>query len=100
MKEIFKKHLYDAAEKRIKQQNFNFNSLTSINLKAFIDSGVDKMSDSDLADANRKSLAEINLVKLIDAMAKEGIKRSLTESLDSKTFSDARFSLCPLWPFC
>jgi len=100
MKEQFNDRLFAAAERRARQLNFKFTKIATGDLKTFISQGVDKMIESELRDDTQKDLAERNLLRLIEAMVTEAGKRKLYESLDYKTFSEARMSICPLWPFC
>jgi hypothetical protein len=100
MKEQLKEKLLNAAIKRARNLNFNFTNIATEDLKVFISKGVERMTDSEVGDENKKVLAENNLMKLVELMVSEGVKRNLKESLDYKTFSDARMSICPCWPFC
>ena len=100
MNENFKNQLYEIAERRIRLFNYRFDVSSSIELRTFINRGVDRMLPSEILDDSKRKLVENNLMKLIDSMASEGKRRNLSESIDTKAFSDARFSICPLWPFC
>ncbi|MEI6142155.1 MAG: hypothetical protein WCP85_22970 [Mariniphaga sp.] len=100
MKEQFKKRLILLANVRATQLNFTFTPFASDDLKTLVNNGVDRMSQFELKDESKKALAELNLFRLVEAMAGEARKRNINETLDYKSFSDARMSLCPLWPFC
>lgn len=100
MNEQFKDRLFSASERYVRKLNFKFSEIATTDLKAFINRGVDRMTESELRDETKKDLAEKNLMKVIEAMVGEAGKRKLHENLDYKTFSDARMSICPCWPFC
>lgn len=58
------------------------------------------MSTEEYDSATRRLIALENIEKLIESMSRDAKSRSLNESLDYKSFSSARSSICPLWPFC
>ncbi|WDF56897.1 hypothetical protein [Mucilaginibacter sp. KACC 22063] len=96
MNEQFKKHLFDVAATRIRQRGMPVPLMISELLRETINTGVTNMSESELNDTSKRQLAEKNLLFLVDSM----IQRSLYEGLQTRTFSNARKSICPLWPFC
>lgn len=59
-------------------------------------------SDDGIADPQKVSEAEANLVVFLDALAQEG-KFSETDGkyvVNEESFDKVMLSLCPLWPFC
>lgn len=100
MRQEFKDLLILTGERRAKQSNFIFTPEAFNSLKKLIDTGVNKMTMVELQDRTLKTRAENNLVKLVEKMIEDSRERRLNERLDTRTFSNARMSICPLWPFC
>jgi hypothetical protein len=55
--------------------------------------------EKELSDPIKMSLAESNFRKLLTEMSHQANILGFTE-LQKETFFNARFKLCPLWPFC
>lgn len=100
MREDLKTELFRIALNRAKANQFNFTSILEPDLKAYIEKGVDRMTSTEYLSDTKRVEAKINTLILIDAMTAEGRERRLTESLDYKSFSSVKDSICPLWPFC
>lgn len=100
MREDLKARLYAAATRSAIQKRATITSIATTDLISFINEGVDRMTSAEYASESSKQLAETNLLRLIDAMSSDSRSRNLNESMDFTAFSNARKSVCPLWPFC
>lgn len=96
MNEQFKEELFKVAANRALQRSTILNYAMANVIRETISQGVDRMTSKDLDNPERRKEAQQNLVILID----EVFKRSLNEGFETRTFSNARNSICPLWPFC
>lgn len=99
MEELIKL-LFAAAQERARLKNYKFDALAENDLKNFIRTGVNRMTSLEINSITSRALAEKNLMELIDLMIKDAGTRFINESLDTRTFSNSRASLCPRWPFC
>jgi len=100
MRESLKNRLFEAAQERAEELGYNFTSIAKNNLINFINNGVDRMKEIEYESTFDRDKTERNLMRLIDKMAENAKEKKLYESLDYSSFSDARASICPLWPFC
>jgi len=100
MREDLKNKLFESAIAKAKNLGYTLTSVANDDIKKFIGQGIDKMSSSEYFSTVENKRAERNLMTLIEKMAEGAKKRRLYESLDYKSFSEARSSICPLWPFC
>jgi hypothetical protein len=75
-------------------------SVAQTDLVEFINQGVDRMTSSQYDSEIDRLRAERNIETLIESMSKNAKSRNLNESLDFRSFSSAKSSICPLWPFC
>ena len=96
----FKKELIELAKRRAFYRDYGITSVAMTDLEKLIESGVDRMTLSELESSSSRTLAENNLRKIIDEMAIDTKSRNLYESLDYKSFVNVRSGICPLWPFC
>jgi hypothetical protein len=96
MNEEFEKRLIQVAESRISQRGVRPNPVISNFVAEVVREGIRNMSPSELNDPLKTQLAERNLAKLVDSV----ISKTLNEGLQTRTFSEARRGICPLWPFC
>ena len=100
MREDLKSELFKIAINRARAYQYGFTSILEKDLKEYIEKGVDNMTSTEYFSDTKKIEAKVNTMILVDAMAAQGRIRNLNESLDFKSFSDVRSSICPLWPFC
>ncbi|WP_026838320.1 hypothetical protein [Gillisia sp. JM1] len=100
MREDFKERVLQRAKERAQNLGYNLTNVAQTDLREFINQGIDRMSADEYDSATRRLIALENIEKLIDNMSRNAKFRSLNESLDYKSFSSARSSICPLWPFC
>lgn len=96
----FKQRLLESSVREARRLNYKFTTDAQQNLIELIESGVERMTSSELVSDLRRQEAERNLYKLIDYMVRNAKSRNLNESIDTRTFSAVRLSICPLWPFC
>jgi len=96
----FKKELIELAKRRATYKDYGITLVAMTDLEELIESGVNRMTLSELDSSSSRVLAENNLRKIIDEMANDAKSRRLYESLDYKSFVNVRSSICPLWPFC
>lgn len=100
MREDLKRRVLETAKIKARSLGYNLTSVAEEDLKSFIDNGIDRMSTSEYL-SNSDNLRALNNVEiLIERMYSDARSRSINESLDYKSFSNARASICPLWPFC
>ena len=100
MRQEFKNRLLILGQNRARQSNFIFTTEALSNLRGLIEIGVNRMTDEELESQQYKLRAENNLLRWVEKMIENSKERNLNESLDTRTFSNARMSICPLWPFC
>jgi hypothetical protein len=100
MREELKKQILERAKYKAQILGYNITSEVEIDLKDFINNGVDRMSTSEYLSSSDNLRAIYNIEILIDRMQIDAKSRFITESLDYKSLSNARASICPLWPFC
>lgn len=100
MREDLKSKILLRAQSKSKELGFDMTSVAENDLIEFINQGVDRMTSSQYESTTDKLRAERNIEILIESMSRNAKSRNLTESLDYKSFSNARASICPLWPFC
>lgn len=100
MREDLKKLVLERAKLKARNLGYKFTSMAETDLKIFINNGIDRMTPSQyLSDIdNQRAIKNIEL--LIEKMQLDAKSRYLNEDLDYKSFSTARGSICPLWPFC
>lgn len=92
--------LFAAAQERARLRNYKLDVLAENELKKFIRTGVNRMTKIEVSSPESQERAKKNLMELIDLMIKDASSRFINESLDTRTFSNSRASLCPRWPFC
>ena len=100
MREDLKLRVLQRAQSKAREFGFVMTSVAQTDLVEFINQGIDRMTSSQYDSATDRLRAERNIETLIESMSKNAKSRNLNESLDYKSFSSARSSICPLWPFC
>lgn len=100
MREELKRLILQRAKYKANSLGYNLTSITEDDLKNFINNGVDRMTSSEYISNSDNLRALNNIDILIEKMHLDAKSRFITENLDYKSFSNARASICPLWPFC
>lgn len=98
MNEAFKAQLLDTALNHIRQKSIPINPVISNVIRNVISEGIEKMRPADFVDDSRKQLAQRNLIVLLDAFIQDN--RGHNEGFETRSFSRAKTTICPLWPFC
>ncbi|UOB18475.1 hypothetical protein [Abyssalbus ytuae] len=100
MREDLKSRILQRAKSKVRELGYNLTSVAEDDLEEFINQGVDRMTSMQYYSETDRIRAERNIETLIERMSTNAKSRSLTESLDYRSFSIAKASICPLWPFC
>ncbi|GEM_PF-2539545 len=96
----FKQKLLELAKSEARKTNYYFVSDVESGLREFIDSGVNRMSLEEYTSTLKRQQVENNLKIIVQHMVDNARNRQLRESIDVRSFSAVRLSICPLWPFC
>ena len=76
-----------------------FSADADAQLRELITAGVDRMSVAERHNGSRVAEAQHNIRILCEDICKR-TRRDRHVIVENRTFSSARFSICPLWPFC
>lgn len=100
MREDLKKIALERAKSAARNLGYNLTSVAETDLKIFIENGIDRMTSSEYLSTSDNTRLFNNIEVLIRLMESDARSRFMNESLDYKSFSNARDNICPLWPFC
>ena len=76
-----------------------FSADADAQLRELITAGVDRMSVAERHNGSRVAEAQHNIRILCEDICKR-TRRDRHVIVENRTFSCARLSICPLWPFC
>ena len=76
-----------------------FSADADAQLRELIIAGVDRMSVAERHNGSRVAEAQHNIRILCEDICKR-TRRDRHVIVENRTFSSARLSICPLWPFC
>lgn len=76
-----------------------FSADADAQLRELITAGVDRMSVAERHNGSRVAEAQHNIRILCEDICKR-TRRDRHVIVENRTFSSARLSICPLWPFC
>ena len=76
-----------------------FSADADAQLRELITAGVDRMSVAERHNGSRVAEAQQNIRILCEDICKR-TGRDSHVMVENRTFSSARLSICPLWPFC
>jgi hypothetical protein len=100
MREDLKRKALERAKSSARNLGYSLTSDTETDLKIFIEKGIDRMTSTEYLSTSENIRLFNNIDILIRRMEIDAKSRFINESLDYKSFSNARASICPLWPFC
>ena len=92
-------NLIQEARNEVSRQNCRFSADSETQLREFVTSGVDRMTVAERYNSLRIAEAQRN-IRHFCVQISEQTKKENRYWVENRTFSSARLSLCPLWPFC
>lgn len=100
MREDFKDELFQVVKNMAGGYNFRIPLSLEVQIRNFISNGVDRMTSQEYLSQQKRAEARQNISILAQLTISRLSSETLTESIQLKTFSSIRSSICPLWPFC
>lgn len=91
--------LIQEAYNEVSRHNCQFSTDADAQLRELIAAGVDRMSVAERYNGTKIAEAERNMRYLCEQLC-ERTRRESRVIVENRTFSSARMSICPLWPFC
>ncbi len=91
--------LIQEAHNEVSKHNCRFSIDADAQLRELITAGVERMSDAELYNGSKIAEAQHNMRFLCERLC-ERTRRENRLLVENRTFSSARLSICPLWPFC
>lgn len=91
--------LLKEAYNEVHRYNCQFSANADAQLRELISAGVERMSVAERYDGSRIAMAQSNMRFLCKKLC-EQTRHGDGLIVENRTFSSARMSICPLWPFC
>ena len=88
------------ANEEVEKQGYIFSNLASAELVELISSGVNRMSNAELLDYSKVLLSQSNTRVFVERLCEKHRRETNTRIVESRTFSQGRMSICPIWPLC
>lgn len=97
-KKQFENELLSLTQDQVQKYGYHFSLETQEQLRELISSGVNRMEYSGKTTPQDLDLARRNILELSKKLCENEASRF--KIVEQRTFTDARFTICPLWPFC
>ena len=94
----FKEELHNRAIAEVAKYGYAFSTEAENQLLNLISEGVNRMNNSGRISTIDMETASSNMTRLCLKLVQR--ENSRYRIVESRTFISARFSICPLWPFC
>lgn len=91
--------LIQKAYNEVSRHSCQFSAAADAQLRELVSAGVDRMTVAERYDGAKIAEAERNMRYLCEQLC-ERTRRESRLIVENRTFSSARLSICPLWPFC
>lgn len=91
--------LIQQAHSEVSKHNCQLSADADAQLRELVTSGVDRMTLVDRYNGAKIAEAERNIRFLCEKLC-ERTRNENRLIVENRTFSSARMSICPLWPFC
>lgn len=92
-------NLIREAHNEVNRHNCQFASDADAQLRELITAGVDRMTVAERNNGLKIAEAQRNMRFLCQKLC-ERTRQENRIIVENRTFSSARMSICPLWPFC
>lgn len=87
------------AHNEVNRHNCQFAADADAQLRELVTAGVDRMTVTERNNGLKIVEAQQNMRFLCEQLC-ERTRRESRVIVENRTFSSARLSICPLWPFC
>lgn len=91
--------LIQEAYSEVSRHNCQFATDADAQLRELVSAGVDRMTFAERNNGLKIAEAQRNMRFLCQKLC-ERTRRENRMIVENRTFSSARMSICPLWPFC
>lgn len=91
--------LIQEAHNEVNRHNCRFSTEAEVQLRELVTAGVNRMTELERNDSMKIAEARRNM-RYLSVKICEQTKRENRLIVENRTFSSARISICPLWPFC
>lgn len=91
--------LIETAHREVSRYNCQFAADADAQLREMVTTGVNRMTLAERSNGIKIAEAERNMRFLCQQLCKR-TRRESRVIVENRTFSSARLSICPLWPFC
>lgn len=91
--------LLEDAYSEVRKYHCRFSPVADLQLRELVSSGVYRMSDDERNNDMKIAEARRNMRLLCQSLCVQ-TKQDNRMIVENKSFSRARMSICPLWPFC
>lgn len=92
-------NLIQEAYSEVSRHNCQFSTDADSQLRELVTAGVDRMTFTERNNGLKIAEAQRNMRFLCQKLC-ERTRRENRMIVENRTFSSARMSICPLWPFC
>lgn len=94
------KAMLDDAHSEVVRNGYRFSVVAEDQLKEIITSGVNRMSVQELVSLAKTAEARNNTKIFIRRICDKHRREHTGIIVENRTFSEARMSICPMWPLC
>ena len=91
--------LLQEAHNEVRKHHCRFSVDADAQLRELITAGVERMTEAERRNVSKIAEAQRNMRYLCEKLC-ERTRRENRLLVENRTFSNARLSICPLWPFC
>lgn len=98
-REELKASLIKEAYNEVNRHNCQFSADADAQLRELVSAGVDRMTVEERYNGAKIAETQRNMRFLCQQLC-ERTRRESRVIVENRTFSSARLSICPLWPFC
>lgn len=93
-------YMLEEAHSEVSRHGYYFAQQAEEQLREIITSGVNRMSSVDLMSISRTNEARNNTKTFVDRICEKHRREHSGIIVENRTFTEARFSICPIWPLC
>lgn len=92
--------MLDEAHREVSKHGYHFAQQAEDQLREIVTSGVNRMSNVDLMSVAKTSEARNNTRTFVHRVCEKHRRERTGIIVENRTFSEARLSICPIWPLC
>lgn len=94
------KAMLNAAHIEVEHNGYRFSSEAESQLRELLTTAVNRLTFAELTNTVLTTRAQLNTKEFVNRLCEKHRREQSGIIVENRTFTAARFTICPIWPIC